>query len=321
MIFWRTHNMGGGIPPSEEYGWTPRAVDGTYVAPAAFLSMTDGGFKSARSTGWTAARNVPLRVVAVDPHRPLGEDRASRLFGIARDAVEAVDRMCGPRPSRPASIDITLYLWDGTKRLGPGDDRISPANANTGVTVRTPHTGACDILVYRREEAVKTIAHEVLHAYGVGDWANYDPGMLAACGALARAVGLRVESEHALKPTEAIVDSLAIRLTAEAFGGRSWEDCVRHAERLAARLAARAAAAGAWRQSTGAFEYYFVKPLLMRRMDDLLAAHRAGLQRPDRAAVRRALRPAPPSRPSRRPGRSIVMRMTPRGLADLADLA
>ena len=63
-----------------------------------------------------------------------------------------------------------------------------PANVNTGYTPGH-FDGQRSVLIYRREEALKTVAHEILHCYGFGDWANHDPEVIGSCHSAADEMG------------------------------------------------------------------------------------------------------------------------------------
>ena len=304
--------------------WSAPDESTRFVPAEALAHMRGGRAKPARRSEWFRMRTVPVRLTVVDPHAKAGVSgrRMDEWISATKTVTAAVDNLSGPDPLRPSSLDITVYLWNGRKLLLPDDDGISPRNANTGVTARDLVTGNARILVYRREEALKTLVHEMLHAYRFADWANEDAEMHDLVRALASARRLRVASAESLKPTEALVDAMAIRMTQHLFGGRTWQECLDHAERLAERLVARCAERGGeWRQSTGAFEYYCVKPLLMRGMNAFLAAHLSGLQRPDKPKVRALVRHDPlRAREYSRAHKSrshaaVRLRMTPHSLA------
>lgn len=311
-------------PFSEVFEWSAPDESTRFMPVEALAHMQDGRAKLARQSEWFMMRGVPVRLTVVDPHADAGvsERKMDEWIAVAKKVTAAVDNLSGPDPVRPASLDVTMYLWNGRKVLRPGDGGISPRNANTGVTTRDLVTGNSRILVYRREEAVKTLVHEMLHAYRFGDWANEDDEMQEMVLALAGSRRLRMASTESLKPTEALVDAMAVRITEHLFGGSTWGECVAHAERLAERLIAHCAEnGGEWRQSTGAFEYYCVKPLLMRGINELIAAHLSGLQRPDKPKIRALVRPASGEysvsrvAAKRRPSAAMCLRMTPHRLA------
>lgn len=312
------------------FSWTPSGLSaeppGSYVAREAHAHMHDGSFKPARRSEWFEVRSFRVRLTLVDP----GAETTVSLLGMGRwlsalrSAVSFVDSLCGAAPERPCAVDVLVYLWDGEKVLLADEREISSKNANTGVST-VDSRGRAGVLVYRKEEAVKTLVHELLHVFGVGAWANDDSEVQAACSAMFRGSGLIRGSglssdgsglSSTWSATEAIVDALAIRLTVHLFGGCSWEDCVAHAERLSRRLVGRClASGGVWKQSTSAFEYYCVKPALMRRMDEVLVAHRLGLRRPDKAKMRDVFRAGLTRAVSFTPVEPVRMRMTPLLLA------
>lgn len=308
---------------SEAFEWSAPDESTRFVPAEALAHMRDGGVKLARRSDGFKMRGVPCRLTVVDPHTKGGvsHEKMEEWIRIAKTVTAAVDNLSGPDPLRPASLDVTLYLWNERKLLLADDDGISPRNANTGVTTRDMANGHARILVYRKEEAIKTLVHEMLHAYHFGDWANEDSDMQDLVRSFITKKQLRMASTESLKPTEALVDAMAVRLTVHLFGGRTWEECLEYCERLAERLVTRCAGhGGEWRQSTGAFEYYCVKPLLMRGMNEFIEAHLSGLQRPDKAKVRALLVPSQEYSRSRvvhkrRAPAAMCLRMTPHRLA------
>lgn len=302
--------------------WSAPSESERFVPIEALSQMREGPHPARRSE-WFKMRSVPVQLTVVDPHRKAGVSakRMAEWVSTLKRITAAVDNLSGADPQRPSSLDVTVYLWKGRKVLSQEDDGITPRNANTGVTTRDMVTGNARVLVYRKEEAVKTLVHEMLHAYHFADWANEDLEMQELVRALLRSKRLRMASTESLKPTEAMVDAMAVRITEHLFGGCTWDHCLKYAERLAERLVARCACAGGeWRQSTGAFEYYCVKPLLMRGMNEFITAHLSGLQRPDKSKVRDLLRPPQEYSSARpalkaRPRTEMCLRMTPHRLA------
>lgn len=307
-----------------------------------------------RSTEWLTHRisGVPYRITVVAP--PLGGGGASPArrgsggAGVVTDetlraAKDVFVRLLGAidsasvrrggespefksAPERPSSIDLVVLLWDNKKGLPEAGASIDPVHVNTGVCTRY-RTGKTLIVVFRKEEATKTIAHEIFHAYKVGHWCNGDPEVLTGSDRIVRAclgasdVDLRVPSD--IKPEEAVVDALAIDLCRRLFGGSLGE-----AEILTkARVAARRLVAhfytlpeSASMQSTPAAEYYLLKYHLLLSAEDLRKAHSQGLQRPDKKAVRKLFSAPPPVSeflPRTKlpiPKKGLSMRMTPEAL-------
>lgn len=60
-------------------------------------------------------------------------------------------------------LDITLIGYDGEKKLPRHGKAVTPFHVNGGVTL----SGASDasIVVYRREEVIKVLTHEMIHAF------------------------------------------------------------------------------------------------------------------------------------------------------------
>lgn len=317
---------------SPVFGWVPPDHSSTYVPEEALANMNNGIFKPARTSDWFVVRSVPMRVTIVDPNasKTIRKEKMEKWVCITRKIAEAIDCLSGEKALKPASVDVTIYLWKGKKWLLWSDSSITPKNVNTGVNTRHLITGKSSILVYRQEEAVKTLVHEMLHAYRFGDWANDDEEMHRKCESFVLSKGISICTNEDLKPTEALVDAMAVRLAVHLFGGRTWSECLSYAERLSDKLVRRCCnmADGIWKQTTGAFEYYCVKPLFMRRMNDFIDAHMSGgLQKPDKKKVRSIFGSLNSVNRSNREyslgqrqdkagkSKSICLRMTPHSLA------
>ena len=290
-----------------------------------------------RSTGWHThpASGIPYRLTVLCPSQR-GERRSpvtARVIGAASavflrvlDEVDsrAIAHPHRSEPARPSSMDVVMLMWDAKKVVPDRGKRVDPVHVNTGMCVRYSG-GSSRVLVYRTEEAVKTMVHEVMHAYGVGDWCNHDAGVLLGSDRIFRAFvddqGSDRRVRRSLAPTEAVVDFMAIDVCRSIFGGASEAAVVRRARVAARRLAAHlltVPAPGAF-QTTPAIEYYAIKLHLMTMADDMRRAHSRGLQRPDKQAVRRVFLSGPsvalfqtrrlPANPS-----GMSLRMTPKSL-------
>lgn len=305
------------ITCGQMFQWTPDETASQFVCPAVAAHMKNGRSKPARTSNWFTVRTVPVRVTVVYPYaKSVTEAKAKEWFNAIKAIASRVDELSGKDPDRPACMDFTVYLWDSKKQLANADSDIGSCDANTGLNTRYSMSGNAKIMVYRREEAVKTLVHEILHAYQLGEWANDDDKVQESCRVVASNNGIVGLANARFAPAEAIVDAMAIRITVDLFGGCTWQECVQHAERLAKQLVAQRGAR--WRQCTNAFEYYILKPVIMSKMDAFLAAHRVGLQRPNKASLRDIVRDdgSFASVPGQnRSQRAIVMRMTPRALA------
>ncbi len=305
------------ITCGQMYQWTPDESASQFVCPAVAAHMQNGRSKPARTSNWFTVRTVPVRVTVVYPYaKAVSEARAKAWFYAIKTIASRVDELSGTDPARPACMDLTVYLWDAKKQLAAADSDIGSCDANTGLNTRYSMSGNAKIMVYRSEEVVKTLVHEILHAYQLGEWANDDDDVQEKCRAIAANNGIVGLANARFAPAEAIVDAMAIRITVDLFGGCSWQACVRHAEKVARQLVAQRGSR--WRQCTNAFEYYNLKPVIMAKMDAFLAAHRTGLQRPNKASMRDIVRDdgSFASVPGRaRSPRAMSMRMTPRALA------
>jgi hypothetical protein len=300
---------------SRTSAWRPgREIKGDFVPGEISAEMTSPDYKPQRTTGWIVnlTAGIPVRMTVVNPGSDsISKDLVRRWYVAADTIIRRIDGMCGPEPARPSSLDILLYLGDEKKRIHPGE-RVDPIHANTGMTTRDVTTGSARVLIYRREEALKTLTHELLHCYGFSEWVNHDAEVESSCHDAARAIGLRVPGK--LKPAESMVDCFAIWLTCDLFDENAWPDCVDHARSLAANLS------GCWNgdQTTAAFEYYCVKSMLFDVIDELFAAHTVSLQRPDKARIRAAFAQMDSgSWPERKQCKHLSMRMTPGSLSSV----
>ncbi len=313
-----------------------------------------------RSSEWyvDGASGVPCRITVLSP--PSGSPVTPRVLraatGVFLKLLGAVDsaavrRDAGPgaappharpaTPARPSSIDMLLLLWDGKKGLPAPGRPVEPRHVNTGMCTRFGN-GKTHIMVYRREEAAKTMAHELLHAYQSGEWCNGDPDVLRGSGRIVReclgsaespgergagspAAADRTRDRRVpglLKPTEAITDALALDICRSVFGGASESGVIGKARIAARRLAAhfRTLDPSSPMQTTPAAEYYVLKLHLLLSGEELRRAHSAGFQRPDKKAVRRVFLSAPPvgiflpRARLPRPVEGASMRMSPKTL-------
>lgn len=266
-------------------GWVPdESVGGPYIPAEIQYEMKNGSYKPSRSTEWTVNElsGVPWKFTLVSPFGKTVKRGSLKRWAAATDRiVEEIFVMCGDKRIPPCSIDITLYLGDHKKELF--QRCVEPVNANTGYMSKNTATGSVDIMIYRKEEALKTLAHELLHAFGFSDWANRDHEVQRRCHEWAMRIGVNIADN--MKPTEAMVDALAIWLVAKLYASEQLPSCVRYSETKAADLLLFMG--GRWKQKTAAFEYYCVKAALLKKMDQLLDCHGAGLQRPDKSKVRK----------------------------------
>jgi hypothetical protein len=132
---------------------------------------------------------------------------------------------------------------------------------------------------------LKTLLHELLHAYCVGDWCNEDPVILkhfAVVGAR-----LNAPAQTLYRPTESVVDAIAMDMYGSLFRAASPGWALRNSDALRQR-ALQQFSGHPWRQDTHAIEYLVMRHALIAQPDAMRAAFRQGLQRPNRALLRRA---------------------------------
>jgi hypothetical protein len=281
--------------------------------------------KRARCTGWRVneVSGVPLRFTMVHPNanRAINRRTFDEYVVKVNLMVATIDQMSGGMgpPLRPASIDLTVYLWDQKKTLLEDDVSIDVRTANSGFTIISS-AGCATVFVFREEESLKTLMHEILHCYDFGNWANTDEEVLDLCEGALEQTGVKVSCR--LKPAEAIVDAMAIKLMHDMFGGAHWPSCVEYADMLKNKLLHHFGAQ--WKQTTAAAEYYLLKLIFMGDINVVLSAHQHGLQHPNKAKMRRLIRKTTRARSAQSAQSAHVdplvyplsMRMTPREMLD-----
>lgn len=297
---------------SEEFGWTPddKLADSRFVAPAALARMRASPGPARRTEWFYLPNGIFFRATVVFPDRAATSARKAReLLEFTQDAIARIDALCTPGVARPRTLDLTLYLWDGAKRLpARAGAEIGPDHINTGVTSWN-YGGSCSVLVYRREDLEKTIVHELLHCYGIGDWCNRDATVLAHCRAKAADFG----HDAKLLPGETVVDALAIYITA-GMKSVPFDCCVDLACAVFARIADHFGGRK-WRESSNVFCYVALKVPVLADAQDLFVFP---VDDPNRTLIRRAFaKPIPhalelaPAAGARRGPRSRSLKMFP----------
>ena len=251
---------------SDEYAWTPstKISRSNFVAPRCIENMLRSS-SPARSSDWFYLPNgILFRETIVFPDRSRTSSRKAReILEFTIDAISRIDSMCSNRVSRPRTLDVTLYMWDSKKVLPEKRaGEIGSENINTGVTSWS-FDGACEVLVYRREDLEKTIVHELLHCYEIGNWCN-DDGII-------RSISRDKAADHGhtgrLLPTESVVDALAIYITS-GMKGVPLDECIDLTERLYERIA-KHFGGRRWIESSNVFCYVALKIPLLRSAQDL----------------------------------------------------
>lgn len=216
----------------------------------------------------------PRTNVVVGGPRVLSESDRKGVVEAVRTAHKIVEDRC-VNPSENRLENITVFLSDRRKTLPerPGAE-IGSEHMNSGVT--TFSGGSARVLVYRREDLLKTLIHEMLHVRGVGDWMHDDPIVIRHSNRLASEGGIRTRDNRdadakGVIACEALVDLWAMHLHEEATGC-SREDSELLTWDLCYSLAAHFGMGGRWRESTNGFAYSFLRLVLMGRGDEILSS-------------------------------------------------
>ncbi|AUF82295.1 hypothetical protein TetV_203 [Tetraselmis virus 1] len=315
------------IPYTPITNWDHKTQDlrSTFIPQSIALEMMSDTYKPQRSTGWITHKQtgIPVKLTIVSPWSKKGINKETiQKWYYATDLIlSTIDEMCGDSPERPCSLDILIYQSNEKKTLKNNQDKILPKNANTGLMTRDTKTGKVQITIFRIEECLKTLAHELLHSYMYSDWLNVDDDIQHICYDCCNSLGISIDQR--LKPTEAMVDCMAIKLIDNLFCGSSWEECRKFAFKKASELYSIANNKSKWKQHTAAFEYYCLKPLMMERIDDILVFHSSsGLQKPDKNKIRRLFLNFPIDirkillQSTKNTKKTISLRMTPKTLPE-----
>jgi len=62
---------------------------------------------------------------------------------------------------------VQLISYDGKKTLPNPNEKLSSFHINSGVTITQSIGAEAEILVYRKEEMIKVLTHEMIHAFGL----------------------------------------------------------------------------------------------------------------------------------------------------------
>jgi hypothetical protein len=111
------------------------------------------------------------------------------------------------------TLNIKIVCSPFKKRLSkkPQDEcdkGIATYNINSGMTTTFMNTGVAEIIVFRQEEVIKVIIHELIHAFGL-DSKLMAPETEAPLNAF---FGLRMSEQQTLHSNESFTDSYACLL-------------------------------------------------------------------------------------------------------------
>lgn len=245
------------LPPARARG-IARLLEGCGFCPAfvrAYAARCDRCREAQVAPGvWVVVADV---VADVDADADADADRFARC---ARDVVFALAPHLAAGRARRLVITYLPCAAPRALPRRPGA-ALGPRHVNGGVTWRALDGASADVLVFRREDAVKVLVHELLHAHRWG--ASLDDRAGDSAGrALASACGVR-RGTVALE--EACVEAAACEVAARWLGGEAaWRRARARAGEVA-RAAARhfAREHHQWRETTHAFAYIVGRWALM----------------------------------------------------------
>jgi hypothetical protein len=195
------------------------------------------------------------------------------LLGVVLEITELLESGSpedSPDAYPPGNLDVAVYPWTGRKRFRDGATpgaTLGKDECNSGVTFRYDG-GGVSVLVYRKEEAVKVLIHELLHAYGVGEWAGRDAKVSEH---LRGSCGVPLDRIGPLKTTEVVVECFAVCLAAARVSRLTGEPLSGIIGRCSAFGARQGRAVldilcGGARQETAAYQYHYLKAHVLRRL-------------------------------------------------------
>ena len=345
----------GGIPPPQESSWALGEDLGDSIAPTALCHMKGacaraGGRLPSLTSGWFlregAAAAVPVRFTLVNACGIGAGDGAGDAYRQFLDVLLEVTALLesgnpedSPDAFPPGNLDVAVYPWTARKRYkrGPvtGSDSapapLGQDECNSGVTIHYDN-GGVSILVYRKEEAVKVLVHELLHAYGVGEWLARDARVashLARVCAPGRLGNLMVNETAVECFAVCLASARVSRMTGEPLAGVLARCCAYGANQSRAVLEILH---GGARQETAAYEYHVLKTHVLHRLAVDLDASQA-LSESGRIPSRDAVRgyflsfpyhgncdntgPRHNPRSGGQAGAVVTLRMIPRGAEEL----
>jgi hypothetical protein len=209
---------------------------------------------------WTTV--MPAHGATVQFHvRPSSRPSWRRLSVISTAVAGTVDALVRlTRAPRPLSIRVVLIDLPFDRESQPGLP-IGPRHVNGGLAMN----GVA--VVYRRQELIKVMMHEIAHLYGVGGFS-----LPRAESALCRRFGVAGTAPARLG--ESVVDFFACCGSAKLHShltGAPLRDALRRQRRFVVKQAgvvrAHFARLGAWREDTHAFAYFVAKAALFDDAD------------------------------------------------------
>ena len=181
---------------------------------------------------------------------------------VTANEMKMIDAAAKFLEKRGLEIQVRLYYVPvlGSKKTR-SMSLLSPIDINSGVTMFTAPNESV-VLVYRRQEAIKVILHELIHAYAL----DYSGSKKWSTTGKALAKKWNVLSRVEVRLNEAYVELMASFLYSELSSRHSPNsksvkilDMSQHFLNQAEKIICITAAQGKFDQMTHAFEYYIVK--------------------------------------------------------------
>ena len=234
-------------------------------------------------TEWTSRfSEVFMKLKVVFPGRINPSKKVvSDLAKFVEQALTYIHKMCTPDVREPRCIEIILYLWNENKRLpDTKGEPITPECINTGWCHQNGYR-KFRIFIFRKEDVKKTIVHELVHSYGIGHWCDEDAVILQQCRQIA--TNFNIPPGTVMRPSEAIVDAYAVKITSNLLGIKDIE-VVNQTRRVLGRICTHFDE-DPWIETTNALCYIAIKLVLLQDVNLLMSM---SMDDPDRGAIRNA---------------------------------
>ncbi len=80
--------------------------------------------------------------------------------------------------TKPLKLHLTIVTYNARKRINMHKEFLHPINVNSGITIYKRLTRHSRVVVYRSEELVKVLIHELIHGLDIDFKFDYDPQSL-----------------------------------------------------------------------------------------------------------------------------------------------
>lgn len=113
------------------------------------------------SIEYITQESVPVKVIIF--YRKTSKSNLKRIMYVLSFMIFYCKTI---NPSFSGSIDVTIVL-SSHKKVLPNKGELGPVNVNSGFTSRDFSNNTSSIVIYRKEEVMKVLIHEVLHAFDI----------------------------------------------------------------------------------------------------------------------------------------------------------